>query len=186
MEKKINFFKKLKTNISDFFFKFRYGTVMFLVGIIIAFWDLFLKLFTDNGEQTIIKGVLSFYSTHNSGAAWSILSDSTTFLIIISIIFIIAILIFNWFYKNKTYFYAISVGLILSGAICNLYDRIVFGYVRDFIKLDFINFPVFNIADCAISVGVVLLCVYFIFSGKTKKANDEDSSNNAIEDNKIE
>ena len=49
------------------------------------------------------------------------------------------------FLKTKTYFYAISMGILLSGAICNLYDRIAFGYVRDFIKLDFMNFPIFNI-----------------------------------------
>ena len=170
MEKKENIFKKLKSNLFDFFFKYKYATVICLSGLIVVFWDLFLKYFTDGMDQTLINGILSFVSSHNTGAAWSIFSNSTTFLIIISIVFIIGILIFNYFYKNKTYFYAISLGLVLSGAICNLLDRIKYGYVRDFIKLEFMNFPIFNIADCAITVGVILLCVYFLFfSGKKEQ-----------------
>ena len=159
----VGFFKTARQKISDFLFKNRYGTVMVLVGIIVAFWDLTLKFLLDGQQMPVIKGFFSFFSTHNTGGAWSIFSNMTWLLIVLSIVFIGAIAVANYFLKTKNYFYAISMGILLSGAICNLYDRIALGYVRDFIKLEFINFPIFNIADIAICVGVTLLAVYFIF-----------------------
>ena len=54
------------------------------------------------------------------------------------------------------------MGLVLGGAFCNLYDRVVYGYVRDFISLDFISFPIFNLADCAITFGAIMLVIFFI------------------------
>ena len=63
----------------------------------------------------------------------------------------------------------------MAGAIGNLIDRILFGYVRDFIYLKFINFPVFNIADMALTFGIILLLLYIIFY-TTKKTNNEIKS----------
>lgn len=162
-KKVINFFKRASQAVKDFFFKNRYGTVMLLVGITIAFWDLLFKFLLDGKTYSGVAGFFSIMSTHNTGGAWSIFSSSTTFLIVITIVFIVAMVVFNYLLKIKNYFYAISMGLFLSGAFCNLFDRLKYGYVRDFIKLEFINFPIFNIADIAITVGVVLLCVYLIF-----------------------
>lgn len=158
-----NFFTKVKNAISDFLFNNRYGTIMILVGLIVAFWDLILKFLLDGKIMNAIPGFFGIYSTHNTGGAWSIFSGSTIPLIILTSLFIVALIVFNYFFKNKNYFYAISMGLLLSGAICNLFDRIKYGYVRDFINLEFMSFPVFNIADIAICVGVFLLCIYFIF-----------------------
>lgn len=164
MFKKIaNFFKKVNKKVKDFLFKNRYGTIMFLVGIIVAFWDLILKFLLEGKNLPAIKGIFNIYSTHNTGGAWSIFAGSTIILAIVSIIFVALIVFFNYKLKTKNYFYAISMGLLLSGALCNLYDRLALGYVRDFINLEFIKFPVFNIADIAITIGVILLCVYFLF-----------------------
>lgn len=164
MFKKIaNFFKKLNEKVKDFLFKNRYGTIMVLVGIIVAFWDLTLKFLLDGKNLPAINGIFNIYSTHNTGGAWSIFAGSTIILAIVSIIFIALIVFFNYKLKTKNYFYAISMGLLLSGALCNLYDRLALGYVRDFINLEFIKFPVFNIADIAITIGVILLCVYYLF-----------------------
>lgn len=164
MFKKIsNFSNKIKSAIGNFFFRNRYGTVMFLVGCMVAFWDLVLKYLLDDKKMPALNGVFSINSTHNTGGAWSIFSNNTLFLIIITIVFLFAILFINYAYKRKDYFYAISMGLLFGGAICNLFDRIKYGYVRDFIELEFINFPIFNIADIAITISVILLVVYFIF-----------------------
>ncbi|MBE7074477.1 MAG: signal peptidase II [Clostridiales bacterium] len=154
---------KLKIKIQDFFFSFRYVTVMLLIGLIVAFWDFTLKYLLDGKTMPALNGIFSIFSTHNTGGAWSIFSDATGVLITFSIIFILALLIFNMYLNTKNYFYAISMGLLISGAFCNLYDRIAFGYVRDFINLEFINFPIFNIADIAICVGVFLLAIYLLF-----------------------
>ena len=190
MKKIINFFKTAKQKIGDFLFKNRFGTVMVFVGIIVAFWDFTTKFLFDGQQIPVLNGFFSIYSTYNTGGAWSIFSNATWLLIVFSILFIAGIIVFNYFLKTKTYFYAISVGLLLSGAICNLYDRIAFGYVRDFIKLDFINFPIFNVADICICVGVALLAVYFIFiAPKLEKKQEqvvfeqsEENQNNKLDE----
>ena len=64
---------------------------------------------------------------------------------------------------NKTKLYNVAYVFILAGAFGNAIDRTFLGYVRDFIKLDFINFPVFNVADSLLVVGVILLAFYIIF-----------------------
>lgn len=164
MLKKIgNFFNKIKEAFANFFFRNRFGTVMLLTGGIIAFWDLILKYLLDGKHMSAINGVFRINSTHNTGGAWSIFSNNTTFLIIVTVVFLFVILLLNYAYKRKDYFYAISMGLLLGGAICNLFDRIKYGYVRDFIELEFINFPVFNVADIAITIGVILIIIYFLF-----------------------
>ena len=64
--------------------------------------------------------------------------------------------------KNKNKMYLISLCLILSGAVGNLIDRISRGYVVDMIHVLFIDFPVFNVADCCVVTGAVLLCIYVL------------------------
>lgn len=174
---------KVKKRISDFFLKFKYGTLMVLVGLVIAIFDIVSKVLTDGKSATVIDGFFSIVSSHNTGAAWSILSQHTWVLILISILFIAIILVANWFFKSKSYFYAVSLGLIVGGALCNLYDRIAYGYVRDFISLDFINFPIFNIADIAITIGAILICIFFIMLAikeKKQKRNSEIDSKNLV------
>ena len=102
----------------------------------------------------------------NYGAAFNILSGNRIFLSSISIIFSI-LLIYFILRKNTLYFYdLLSYSFILGGTIGNGLDRILRGFVIDFINLNFINFPVFNIADISINIGFV-----FIFYGilKNKK-----------------
>lgn len=169
MKKIRGIFIKIKQAFFNCMFKYRYATVMTLVGVIVVFWDLFLKSVTDQMNEPLINGIISVFSTKNTGAAWSIFSNNTTGLIVVTAIILCLILIANLFYKNKDYFYSISFGMVFWGAMCNLFDRIKYGYVRDFIKLEFINFPIFNIADIAITVGVILLCVYFVFIVPRKK-----------------
>ena len=160
----------MKNKFLVFLKKIKYDLIIVLTICFFAILDLILKEITTNKYFSLIDGIISIFYTENTGAAWSIFSDKTLGLIIISSIFIIFILIFNFFFKKKNVLYSISLGMILSGAICNLLDRITFGYVRDFIKLDFINFPIFNIADSAICVGVFLFCIFFIFYVQKKES----------------
>ena len=101
----------------------------------------------------------------NYGAAFSILSGSRIFLSFISIIFSI-LFIYLIFRKNTLNSSDLfSYSFILGGTVGNGIDRILKGYVVDFINLNFINFPVFNIADISINIGFILL-LYNIFKNK--------------------
>ena len=98
----------------------------------------------------------------NYGAAFNIFSGSRIFLSFISIIFSI-LLIYLILRKNTlNSFYLLSYSFILGGTIGNGIDRILKGYVIDFINLNIINFPVFNIADTSINIGFIFL-IYSIF-----------------------
>lgn len=132
--------------------------------------DLLTKNFLfDVDYFNLIPNVISIASNGgNTGAAFGIFSGSTTALIFVSILMIVALFVFNVFVKNKNLFYSISFGLIVGGAVGNLYDRVRFGYVRDFIYLDFWStFPIFNVADSCLCVGAVMMVIYILFmSGK--------------------
>tara|TARA_B100000401_G_scaffold428877_1_gene361922 strand:- start:369 stop:827 length:459 start_codon:yes stop_codon:yes gene_type:complete len=98
----------------------------------------------------------------NYGAAFNIFSGSRIFLSIISIVF--SILLFYLIVKKNTskLFDLYSYSFILGGTLGNGLDRIFKGFVIDFINLNIINFPVFNIADISINIGFFLL-IYSIF-----------------------
>lgn len=159
----------MKNNFNNFLNRIKYELIIIITGSIFAILDLVSKALTEGKSFSVINGFLSIFYTENTGAAWSIFSNHTLGLIIITSLFIIFMIIFNIFFKRKNILYSIAYGMVLSGAICNLLDRILLGYVRDFIKLDFINFPIFNIADSAICIGIVLLCIFFLFFAKNNK-----------------
>lgn len=101
----------------------------------------------------VIKGVLHFTLIYNRGAAFGILKNQLSFFILTSAISVVLIIIS--LKKNKRTVYNFSLGLMLAGAMGNLIDRLFLGHVIDFI--DFRIWPVFNVADSAITVGAVLL-----------------------------
>lgn len=108
----------------------------------------------------IIKNFFYFTNAHNNGAAFSILSGYN--LLFISITLIVICLIDKYIEKN------ISFYILLGGIIGNLIDRLIFGYVRDF--LDFrifnYNFPIFNISDICICLGIFLIIIKTIKEDK--------------------
>lgn len=109
---------------------------------------------------TVIKGVLNFTYLKNYGASMGMFKGQRVFLIILTVVVItVGVLYFK---KHKpTHPMLLTAGsLVLSGAIGNLIDRMAFGYVRDFIDVQFIDFYIFNVADCAICIGAGLLMLY--------------------------
>lgn len=133
----------------------------------------------------LIPKLISFIYVKNYGAAWGILGGRNIFLIVMSIV-ILALFITFYVLRvrkvgNKTScLLGISVGSIAGGCIGNLFDRLVFGYVRDFINFDFMNFPVFNFADVALTFGVIVMVIYFLFF-YTKEENEEEKEKVIIE-----
>lgn len=134
--------------------------------IMVLVADLVTKHFLFDVEYfNLIPNVISIASNGgNTGAAWGLFSGQTLWLIIVSIIMIVALFVYNQFVKNKNTFYCLAFGFIIGGAVGNLVDRIVLRYVRDFIFLDFFpTFPVFNLADSFLCVGAVMMAIFVLF-----------------------
>ena len=112
----------------------------------------------------IIDNFFNITYVRNNGAAWSILSGNTMLLIMISLIALF--LIYFWFIKDKELnkWENIGYGLLIGGTLGNLFDRIVYGYVIDYLdfKIFNYNFPIFNLADMCIVIGVILICINLI------------------------
>ena len=139
-----------------------------ILSIFIIILDQFTKnIIFNNYNKYINKDFYLFKIdfVKNYGAAFNIFSGNIIFLSFTSVIFSI-ILIYLILRKNNTKFINyLSYSFILAGAVGNGIDRLVNGYVIDFINLNIINFPVFNIADISINIGFILI-LYSFFKGK--------------------
>lgn len=150
---------------------------LFIVLLIIA--DQIIKIFTikylaPSGSFVVLKNILSFTYVENRGAAFGILQDGRWFFIIVTIVILTVLSVYIRKHQNKDVFFNLSVSLIYAGAIGNFIDRLFRGYVVDMIHATFIDFPVFNFADCLIVVGVILLYVYILFFDKEVKTDERD------------
>ena len=112
-----------------------------------------------NQSIVLVKNFLNITLVKNTGAAFSILSDSTTLLIIIGILAALAIIFYVYKLVEMNDFDVFSYSLLLGGVLGNLVDRIVHGYVIDYISLNIFgyHFPIFNFADICIVVSVILI-----------------------------
>lgn len=143
---------------------------------IILMLDQFLKLLINNYMEinqivTIIPNFFSLHFVKNTGAAFSILQGNTTFLILITVIFII--LIDSLIKKEKEFnlLSTIALGLILGGMFGNLIDRIIHHGVIDYLSFSIFkySFPIFNLADIGITLGAFLLLIGITIQEKAKK-----------------
>ena len=142
--------------------------IWFIIAAVIVGIDQFFKYMvisnislTDTVE--FIKGIINFVYVKNTGAAFGIFAGKTYILSIVSVLVCAALILFMIKNKNKSTMLSLSLSMVLGGAIGNLIDRIVRGYVIDYIEPMFIDFPVINFADVAITVGAFLLVIYVIF-----------------------
>ena len=144
--------------------------------------DLVSKHFLDASislgeERSFIPGFVNLVLVHNKGAAWGMFSGANIFLIILAFVFILGLGWLMFAERTKNPLFHISVGLVLSGCVGNLVDRLAFGYVRDFLHFEFWqSFPVFNIADICLTIGVVLFAIYIVIMlvKSHKKAKEEN------------
>ena len=137
-----------------------------IISLIVIIIDRILKVLVTNNfvlnvRNKIIDGFFYITNCHNEGAAFSLFSGNVLFLIFITLI--VLFLIYRTINKeNVNKIGILEYGLLLGGILGNLYDRIFYGYVIDY--LDFIifnfNFAIFNLADAAIVIGAILLIVF--------------------------
>lgn len=109
-----------------------------------------------------LDGFAALHYTENTGAAFSILSGRTKLLALLTGLVLLAgvVVLMSGKIKNGLLFAALT--LIISGGLGNLYDRVLVGYVVDYIEVLFVRFAVFNFADCLITVGAALMIVYVV------------------------
>ncbi len=112
----------------------------------------------------LIPGALELTYLENRGAVWGLMQGWRVVFLIATFVFLAVVI---WFYSKKrkemTVLTRLILSLLFSGAIGNLIDRALLGYVRDMIYVSLINFPVFNVADSAITVAAVLLVIETLF-----------------------
>lgn len=110
----------------------------------------------------VIKDVLSFTYVENKGAAFGIMQNARWIFIIFTIAVIAALIFYTIKKAPSSRLYYVSVGLIIAGGVGNLIDRIFRGFVVDMIQVTFIDYPVFNFADCCVVMGAILFCIYVL------------------------
>lgn len=133
--------------------------------------------FTSTTCITVIPHLFDFVFVKNTGAAFSMFSGRTAILGILSVAFCIALAWYWIITRPKSVTVNICYSLLLAGAFGNAIDRVIRGSVVDFIQATFIDFPVFNIADIAITMSATILVIYFVFFDKD---GQKDGKNNSV------
>ncbi|MEI3610967.1 signal peptidase II [Pseudogracilibacillus sp. SO30301A] len=149
----------------------------YILAIIVIILDQGTKWIVDKKMELyesipIIENFFYLTSHRNKGAAWGILQGHMTFFYIITVIVIIGIIYYMQKHAKDNKLLAISLSLLLGGAIGNFIDRLVRKEVVDFLDFIIINydFPIFNVADSALTIGVFLILIAtFLDEKKAKK-----------------
>lgn len=151
--------------------------------LVIIFIDRLTKYFAKSylypdKSAVFIPGFVEFRYAENTGMAFSLFSGARWFFVALTIVVVAACLVFMFKKSQKNLWLYWSLGVLISGAVGNLIDRAFYGYVIDFINPIFVNFAVFNIADCAVTLGSVSLVVYLVFDMFKNKDRDGKESGN--------
>ncbi|RRQ98632.1 signal peptidase II [Enterococcus faecalis] len=148
--------------------------VYFLISALLVGLDQWSKYLTVQnislGEtKEFIPEFLSLTHLRNTGAAWSLLEGKMIFFYVITVI--VSVVIIYLLIKNykKSIWYSVGLSFVLAGAIGNFIDRVRLGYVVDMLQTDFMNFPIFNVADSTLVVGVICIFIYLILDEKAAK-----------------
>jgi signal peptidase II len=116
------------------------------------------------GPRQIVDHLLFLTVTRNAGAAFGIFQNFTLGFLAVSVVIMIAILIYYWFLPPGDWTARLGLSLVFGGAIANAYDRAVKGSVIDFIQVP--HWPVFNVADSSVTVGVVVLLIGTLWANR--------------------
>ena len=151
------------------------GLLLVVAALVVAL-DQLSKLWIDanidaNRPQIeLLPGFLDLIYVKNQGSAFGLLASQTELLIALGIAGLVTILVFFHYFSPVKTVGVLSFAFILGGAVGNLIDRIRLGYVIDFISVQLVRWPPFNIADAGIAVGIFALICFFYKSGVFSKA----------------
>ena len=149
----------------------------FIIAALSIVVDQVIKIFVINNLQpiksvTVIDNLLTFTYVENKGMAFGMLANQRWIFIALTSIVILALVIAVFKLKNQSRLFYISAALLIGGGIGNLIDRILYGYVVDYIALSFFP-PVCNFADYCVTAGVIMFLVYLFFFTDFLKSDKE-------------
>lgn len=150
--------------------------IYYLIALALVGIDQYIKYLTLENialheVKEFLPGLMSLTYIQNTGAAMSILEGKMMFFYIVTVIVIGSIVYMFYKYGKEQPLFSTALAFILGGAVGNFIDRLRFEYVVDMFKLEFINFPIFNFADAALTVGVILMMIQIFLEEKTTKRN---------------
>ena len=129
-------------------------------------------------SQEVLPGVVSFQREMNTGGVFGLLQGAGGIFLWITVAAVLSIIWIVSKTSQKRATFVLSLSLMLGGGLGNLLDRLLYGAVRDFIKLEFVRWPVFNVADALICIGwAVLVADLFLFEKPaSKEPNRKEAS----------
>ncbi|MGX7243268.1 signal peptidase II [Enterococcus quebecensis] len=148
--------------------------VYLIISAVLVGLDQWVKYLTVTNIQLgetkeFIPGFLSFTYIRNTGAAWSLLEGKMWFFYIITVIVVAVVLYILVKNINGSKWLTVGLSLVLAGAIGNFIDRLRLGFVVDMFQTEFINFPIFNVADSVLVIGVACIFIYLLLEEKAAK-----------------
>jgi len=153
-----------------------WNAAFLLIGLLIIVADQLSKAWISTnlarGQSLFDVGFFRITHVHNTGAAFGLFQDQSLVLTIIGVVVVVVLLICSRFFLRSVPFLGgrlgkLAISLVLGGTVGNLIDRLRLGYVTDFI--DFSYWPAFNIADSAITVGVIIFAYAILRSAQSLK-----------------
>ena len=165
-----------------------------IVAVLVIIADQWVKFWVQNAiplESTgepFIPGILSLVNVHNDGAAFSFLSGggARIYFIILTGVFVLAVIIAlaTNFISGRLARW--SIVLVAAGGLSNCIDRVIYGYVQDMFKTEFMNFPVFNLADVFITVFCLIFVLAILFERDHDDEDDYDDLYDEDEDEDLD
>jgi len=152
------------------------GFVLFLVALVVIALDRYTKYLARTylplrqswNPIPWLKPIVTLTYIRNTGAAFGLFPNMSIVFVFIAIAVVVAIVIYYRQLATASWVLRVALGLQLGGAVGNMIDRIIYGYVTDFV--DFRVWPVFNVADASIVAGTILLAYYALFLDRPRES----------------
>lgn len=157
--------------------KVRFNEIMIIyyivAAVMVAFdqWTKYATVANIPLHETVefLPGILSFTYIQNDGAAWSILEGQMLFFYIITTIVLVVIIYHMQKYGHESRLLSWALTFVLAGTLGNFIDRLRLQYVVDMLQLEFIEFPIFNVADSLLTIGMIILILYVFMDERAQK-----------------
>lgn len=143
------------------------SVLLIVVDQVVKFW--IVANFNLYDQMEVVPNFLSLTYIRNTGGAFSLLEGQRYFFIIITLVAVAAVIYFLRKYIHESKWLTLGLSLFLAGAVGNFIDRFRLGYVVDMFQLDFVTFPIFNVADMALVVGVGMIFIYIFLDEREKR-----------------